>query len=337
MCGIVGYVGTQEATLILLAGLRRVEYRVSDSGGHRGRRPRRPARPQAGPGRSGSSRRGSAEAPKGRLGIGHTRWATRGEPNDVNAHPHTDCRLPSRGRAQRHHRERRRARARLVAGGHTFRSTSPMAGARPPDRRGIAEGLRSRPPCARRGVRNVAESPRSTGNHRIGSSPRRNGSPIVLGIGDREMLVARTSPRSVRHTQKGGAPRRPRDGDHRGGRIPDDPRRRAPDRQADAHRRLERRGLGQGRSRALHDQEILSSRRLGACALGKARRALRHRRISAASRSARATSSRSAASRSSAAAPRRTTRDLGCPHDRGADAHSRRCRAGVGVPRTGTR
>jgi len=90
MCGIVGYVGPRDSVPILMDGLQRLEYRGYDSAG------------------LAVARAGKLELRKcvGRLqalanllekkplaggpGIGHTRWATHGEPSEVNSHPHTD-------------------------------------------------------------------------------------------------------------------------------------------------------------------------------------------------------------------------------------------------------
>ena len=90
MCGIVGYIGAQQAQDILLDGLSRLEYRGYDSAGiavmdggiirlskAKGRLANLAARVASNP-------------LPGTIGIGHTRWATHGEPNDINAHPHTD-------------------------------------------------------------------------------------------------------------------------------------------------------------------------------------------------------------------------------------------------------
>src|SRR5262249_44390998 len=90
MCGIVGYVGSGEAVPILLAGLPRLEYRGYDSAGiavhtRGGLKVHKAA---------GKITRLESALPrrmKGTVGIGHTRWATHGEPNDGNAHPHSDC------------------------------------------------------------------------------------------------------------------------------------------------------------------------------------------------------------------------------------------------------
>lgn len=87
MCGIVGYVGPQQADGILIKGLKRLEYRGYDSAGIsvlNGRISTLKCKGKV----SNLERLAEAGHPEGGLGIGHTRWATHGEPNDVNAHPH---------------------------------------------------------------------------------------------------------------------------------------------------------------------------------------------------------------------------------------------------------
>ena len=89
MCGIVGYIGTQQAAPILLDGLSKLEYRGYDSAGiaiyngtsidmvkSKGRL------------KVLNELTHDGETIKGTIGIGHTRWATHGSPSDVNAHPH---------------------------------------------------------------------------------------------------------------------------------------------------------------------------------------------------------------------------------------------------------
>lgn len=91
MCGIVGYIGNKQATPILIEGLQKLEYRGYDSAGVsvydgssitvrkcRGRL-------------SNLEKKLTSEPTPGNAGIGHTRWATHGEPSDVNSHPHTNC------------------------------------------------------------------------------------------------------------------------------------------------------------------------------------------------------------------------------------------------------
>lgn len=91
MCGIVGYVGGQSAQDVVVAGLKRLEYRGYDSAG---------VAVLADGGLAAAKRAGKLvnlekelkdrPLPAGRTGIGHTRWATHGAPNDINAHPHLD-------------------------------------------------------------------------------------------------------------------------------------------------------------------------------------------------------------------------------------------------------
>src|SRR5436305_14148791 len=88
MCGIVGYVGDEECTTLLVDGLRKLEYRGYDSAG------------VAVLGKEGLSvvrskgklanleKKLLEQLPRGMTGIGHTRWATHGKPSDENAHPH---------------------------------------------------------------------------------------------------------------------------------------------------------------------------------------------------------------------------------------------------------
>ena len=91
MCGIIGYIGMRGATPLLLEGLKRMEYRGYDSAGvavmnGSGVETRKAA------GKISQLERALATSPvNGDTGIGHTRWATHGVPNECNAHPHVDC------------------------------------------------------------------------------------------------------------------------------------------------------------------------------------------------------------------------------------------------------
>src|SRR5579864_1366226 len=93
MCGIIGYLGNREATPVLIDGLKCLEYRGYDSAGiavlDRSAGLTTTTKSASKVGVLVESLKGSM--PKGRLGIGHTRWATHGKPSIVNAHPHTDC------------------------------------------------------------------------------------------------------------------------------------------------------------------------------------------------------------------------------------------------------
>ena len=90
MCGIIGFVGREPAAPILLDGLARMEYRGYDSAGVAVRSETKGLQVKKTKGRLkvlSDLIHGGADL-EGNLGIGHTRWATHGEPNDINAHPH---------------------------------------------------------------------------------------------------------------------------------------------------------------------------------------------------------------------------------------------------------
>jgi glucosamine--fructose-6-phosphate aminotransferase (isomerizing) len=122
MCGIIGYIGSRGATPLLLEGLRRMEYRGYDSAGvavmnGSGVETRKAA------GKISMLEEVLDASPiEGDMGIGHTRWATHGVPNECNAHPHIDCKgniavvhngiIENSGTLKKG----------LLARGHTFRS-----------------------------------------------------------------------------------------------------------------------------------------------------------------------------------------------------------------------
>ncbi|HTK45103.1 MAG TPA: glutamine--fructose-6-phosphate transaminase (isomerizing) [Patescibacteria group bacterium] len=92
MCGIVGYTGPREAGPILMEGLRRLEYRGYDSAGIALVDERGELFVEKRAGKLSNLRTAIAErTPHAAVGLAHTRWATHGRPNDVNAHPQVDC------------------------------------------------------------------------------------------------------------------------------------------------------------------------------------------------------------------------------------------------------
>ena len=98
MCGIIGYLGDHEATPVLMDSLKRLEYRGYDSAGVAVLEEPRPGLTQRTSVTKSEAKVDDLIAkihenmPTGKLGIGHTRWATHGRPTYINAHPHTDCR-----------------------------------------------------------------------------------------------------------------------------------------------------------------------------------------------------------------------------------------------------
>ena len=201
MCGIVGYVGKRAALPILLEGLRRLEYRGYDSAGVALSRGSALTVFKA----KGRVRELEKLLPSrgvnGSLGIAHTRWATHGEPSDVNAHPHTDA---TNRYAIVHNgifENARALRARLEAEGVAFRSGT--------DSEVLAHLIATSP------SESLTEKVRSALRQIVGTygvavidaqQPdsivvARHGSPVVIGIGEKEMFVASDTLALVRYTQ----------------------------------------------------------------------------------------------------------------------------------------
>jgi glucosamine--fructose-6-phosphate aminotransferase (isomerizing) len=204
VCGIVAYVGPQPARDVVLAGLRRLEYRGYDSAG---------IAVLAG-GLVQVRRKAGALAnlelvleadplPEGGTGLGHTRWATHGRPTDENAHPQQDCTgalaLIHNGVIENH----ADLRARLIADGHTFRSqTDTEVAAHLLEEAFAACGDLAE--SLRRVCRSLDGSFSFVAVHRdapgLVVGARRN-SPLVLGVGDAEMFLASDVAAFIAHTR----------------------------------------------------------------------------------------------------------------------------------------
>src|SRR6476469_5645971 len=92
MCGIVGYIGPRDAGPILLEGLRRLEYRGYDSAGIALVTNEGDLFVEKRAGKLANLQTALLDVtPTAAIGLAHTRWATHGRPNDLNAHPHVDC------------------------------------------------------------------------------------------------------------------------------------------------------------------------------------------------------------------------------------------------------
>jgi len=101
MCGIIGYIGNKQAVPVLIDGLKKLEYRGYDSSGvgivssntngQAHSNSKIVLRKASGKIQNLQNLIKSRTLPKSCLGISHTRWATHGAPNRINAHPHTDC------------------------------------------------------------------------------------------------------------------------------------------------------------------------------------------------------------------------------------------------------
>ncbi len=198
MCGIVGYVGGQNAAPLLIEGLTRLEYRGYDSAGVAVLATRTKVVRQV-----GRVRDLEAALPKrlaGRVGIGHTRWATHGAATTENAHPHTS----EDGRVSVVHNgiidNASALRAQLADAGVDLTSET--------DTEVIAHLVaRSGSDTLEGAVLEALD--RITGTYALAVVDERhpdrivvarNGSPLILGVGEREMFVASDVAALVRHT-----------------------------------------------------------------------------------------------------------------------------------------
>ncbi|MGH7537102.1 MAG: glutamine--fructose-6-phosphate transaminase (isomerizing) [Gemmatimonadales bacterium] len=201
MCGIVGYSGTREAAPILLEGLHRLEYRGYDSAG---------VAVQNGDGVVLRKLAGrvtrlhqllDAEPVAGQSGIAHTRWATHGAPTRTNAHPHTDCSgtiaLVHNGIIENSDA----LRTKLQQGGHEFSTET--------DTETLAHLIEEAPGATLedRVIAALAHVEGTYGLAVISSAEpgkivvARQGSPVLLGVGDGEFFVASDASAVLEHTR----------------------------------------------------------------------------------------------------------------------------------------
>ncbi|MFC8367164.1 MULTISPECIES: glutamine--fructose-6-phosphate transaminase (isomerizing) [unclassified Streptomyces] len=203
MCGIVGYIGRREVAPLLLEGLQRLEYRGYDSAGIAVTSPKASGLKTVKA--KGRVRDLEAKVParfKGTTGIAHTRWATHGAPSDVNAHPHLDA----EGKVAVVHNgiidNASDLRRKLEADGVEFLSETDTEVLVHLIARSTAEKLEDK---VRETVRLIEGTYGIAVLHadfpdRIVVA--RNGSPVVLGIGEKEMFVASDIAALVAHTRQ---------------------------------------------------------------------------------------------------------------------------------------
>ncbi|WP_418060920.1 glutamine--fructose-6-phosphate transaminase (isomerizing) [Pimelobacter simplex] len=199
MCGIVGYIGAQQAAPVLVEGLTRLEHRGYDSAGLAvlGGSGLKVAK------RAGRVRDLAETLPKrfgGKIGIGHTRWATHGPANDTNAHPHSD----TAGRVAVVHNgiidNAAALRAELADAGVVLVSDTDTE---------VLAHLVARSTAATLEQRTAEALARVEGTYGVAVAHAdfpdrlvvaRNGSPLIIGVGDKEMHVASDLAALVRYT-----------------------------------------------------------------------------------------------------------------------------------------
>jgi glucosamine--fructose-6-phosphate aminotransferase (isomerizing) len=204
MCGIVGYIGTQTAAPLIVSGLKRLEYRGYDSAGvcvlsSDGLRIEK---------RAGRVKDLEAivdiSSISGTVGVGHTRWATHGVPNDANAHPHTDqdgsIALVHNGIIENYLTIKKK----LESAGYTFRSDTDS------EVLAVFIGMLYKTlGDLEAAVRTALAEVEGTFGIVVLSVHEpdmiiaaRRGSPLILGIGDGEYLVASDASAVISHTRQ---------------------------------------------------------------------------------------------------------------------------------------
>ena len=208
MCGIIGYVGKEDAVPILLEGLRRLEYRGYDSSGVAVMNGSIQLRKKSG--RLQNLRDLMADNPtKGDCGISHTRWATHGEPSDENAHPHMDqsgkLAIVHNGVIENY----QSLRDMLESAGHQFRSQTDsevlahLIGKLYDENSGEGDSRRRLVDAVREALGQISGTYGIAAMHC--DSPKflvgaRLGSPLIVGLGKDENFLASDVSAIVSHT-----------------------------------------------------------------------------------------------------------------------------------------
>ena len=203
MCGIVGYIGERQAYPLIISGLKRLEYRGYDSAGICIANPN-PVTYKC-RGRVQDLENKVGKPLQGTIGIGHTRWATHGEPNDSNAHPHTSQNgkftLVHNGIIENY----TELKAKLEKRGYQFTSATDtevlanlieyiyLKGDITPE---VAVRLALTKVVGAYGLAIIAQDLPDT------LIAARKGSPLVIGVGDSEYFIASDSTPIVEHTNR---------------------------------------------------------------------------------------------------------------------------------------
>ena len=206
MCGIVGYVGPKNAVPLLIEGLKRLEYRGYDSAGVAVCRAGGALEVRKRVGRLSNLEEAlDANPMAGGLGIGHTRWATHGEPSEINSHPHLDCAgniaVVHNGIIENY----LSLRAELEAKGHVFKSQTDTEVIPHLIEEILKSGDLSRGAAIRAALR------RARGAYALGIVFRdeadvfyaaRCGSPLIVGVGEGEQFIASDVPAILNRVKK---------------------------------------------------------------------------------------------------------------------------------------
>src|SRR3954462_2896970 len=202
MCGIVGYVGTREAPPLLVAGLKKLEYRGYDSAGlavtDSGRMQVVRCRGKL----AGLEEMVAKEPPQGTVGVSHTRWATHGRPSEINAHPHKigSVAVVHNGIIENH----MELRARLEAAGRKFSSETDSEIAAHLIDEALAEGAPTLVAAVRKALQQVSGAYALavvSEKHPNQIVAAKVASPLCIGLGKGETFLASDVPAFLEHTR----------------------------------------------------------------------------------------------------------------------------------------
>jgi glucosamine--fructose-6-phosphate aminotransferase (isomerizing) len=203
MCGIIGYIGEKNASEVIINGLLRLEYRGYDSAGIALVNKNLFVKKRSGKISEIESSIDFSEFSEYRTGIGHTRWATHGAPSDKNAHPHTDCNneiaIVHNGIIENFAAIKKL----LIQKGHSIKSDT--------DSEVIVHLIEyyyqnnslidsvMKAVSKLEGTYGLLIVSKRESDKIIAA---RNGSPLIIGVGDNEMIVASDASAIVEHTRK---------------------------------------------------------------------------------------------------------------------------------------
>jgi glucosamine--fructose-6-phosphate aminotransferase (isomerizing) len=202
MCGIIGYIGQKEAIPILLNGLKKLEYRGYDSAGIAVLKDNKIQIKKCKGKIIKLENLLEKSSPEGNIGLGHTRWATHGKPNNLNAHPHNGCNseivVVHNGIIENY----TPLRERLISEGHNFSSET--------DTEVLPHLIESNyhndlTLAVKESIKEIE------GSYAIGVISTRDpgkvvasrcGSPLIIGVGEGEMFLASDIPALLSYTNR---------------------------------------------------------------------------------------------------------------------------------------
>ncbi|MEW5693562.1 MAG: glutamine--fructose-6-phosphate transaminase (isomerizing) [Candidatus Hydrogenedentota bacterium] len=204
MCGIIGYIGNKLVIDILIDGLKRMEYRGYDSAGLTvlDKKDNQTTVKISGKVKELEKKCHPLIKNKYTCGIAHTRWATHGEPTEINAHPHSDCKneifVVHNGIIENY----RALKEILEKEGHKFKSqtdTEVIAHLIEKYYNGVLEDAVAKALALVEGAYGLAILSIKENNKIVAV---RNGSPLILGIGEKEMFIASDVVSIITHTKQ---------------------------------------------------------------------------------------------------------------------------------------